>query len=298
MLHDRDYMRSPSYESRFPLAVRLIILLIVLFVIQECLMFYGEIDLYKRFALSLDGFKQGHLWQLLTFQFLHSGPWPWHLLGNCLGLYFFGRTVEETLGKKTFLGLYFASGFFGAAVELFSLWLQSLHNSDFAQIQVVGASAGVMGLLAAYAFLFPMREITIFLYFFPITIRAQYLFWAALLFSIYGTIIPYSNVADAAHLGGLLMGVAYARWGHEAQRRLSRLDPFQSRQRKLELVKASSAPFRPRPKREPLPELPSEEFITKEVDPILDKISAHGIQSLTQRERQILEAARARISKR
>ena len=45
-------------------------------------------------------------------------------------------------------------------------------------------------------------------------------------------------------------------------------------------------------------ELPSEEFISKEVDPILDKISAHGIQSLTDRERQILQAARAKMSKR
>jgi hypothetical protein len=45
-------------------------------------------------------------------------------------------------------------------------------------------------------------------------------------------------------------------------------------------------------------ELPPEEFVTKEVDPILDKISAHGIQSLTDRERQILESARKKIGKR
>jgi hypothetical protein len=44
--------------------------------------------------------------------------------------------------------------------------------------------------------------------------------------------------------------------------------------------------------------LPPEEFISREVDPILDKISAHGFQSLTERERQILEKARAKISRR
>jgi hypothetical protein len=44
------------------------------------------------------------------------------------------------------------------------------------------------------------------------------------------------------------------------------------------------------------PELPPEEFISKEVDPILDKISQHGIQSLTERERKILEAARKKMS--
>ncbi|MEW6160504.1 MAG: DUF6576 domain-containing protein [Verrucomicrobiota bacterium] len=45
-------------------------------------------------------------------------------------------------------------------------------------------------------------------------------------------------------------------------------------------------------------DLPSDEFISREVDPILDKISAHGIHSLTERERKILEAARAKMAKR
>ena len=39
------------------------------------------------------------------------------------------------------------------------------------------------------------------------------------------------------------------------------------------------------------------DFISRQVDPILDKISAHGIQSLTEQERQILEIARNRIRK-
>ena len=52
-----------------------------------------------------------------------------------------------------------------------------------------------------------------------------------------------------------------------------------------------------RAKQEPA-DLPPEEFISREVDPILDKISAHGIQSLTARERQILEAARSKMEKR
>ncbi len=45
-------------------------------------------------------------------------------------------------------------------------------------------------------------------------------------------------------------------------------------------------------------DLPADEFFSKTVDPILDKISAHGIQSLTERERRILEAARERMGKR
>ena len=53
-----------------------------------------------------------------------------------------------------------------------------------------------------------------------------------------------------------------------------------------------------RPKKEESEELPPAEFISKEVDPILDKISAQGIQSLTPRERRILEAARERMGRR
>ena len=44
-------------------------------------------------------------------------------------------------------------------------------------------------------------------------------------------------------------------------------------------------------------ELPAAEFMSREVDPILDKISAHGLQSLTERERRILELARAKMGK-
>jgi hypothetical protein len=45
-------------------------------------------------------------------------------------------------------------------------------------------------------------------------------------------------------------------------------------------------------------DLPPDEFLSKEVDPILDKITAQGIQSLTERERRVLEAARAKMAKR
>jgi hypothetical protein len=47
----------------------------------------------------------------------------------------------------------------------------------------------------------------------------------------------------------------------------------------------------------PAEEQSDDEFLQKEVDPILDKISAHGIQSLTAREREILEKARAKMSR-
>src|SRR5579863_3657768 len=111
MLGDRDYMRSPEPDSRRSLTITLVITLLVLFVIQACLTYYARLPLDDWFALSLEGFKKGRVCQLLTFQFMHAVPWPWHVLFNCLALYFLGRSVEETLGRKKFLMLYFASGF-------------------------------------------------------------------------------------------------------------------------------------------------------------------------------------------
>jgi membrane associated rhomboid family serine protease len=295
MIRDRDYMRDPSGGGR-SLTIDLIIILIALFVVQACLFFYGGINLINTLGLSLDGIKHGHVWQLLTFQFLHSVPWPWHVLFNCLGLYFFGRTVEETLGRKRFLALYFAGGFAGGALQLLTTWILPYHADG----PVVGASAGIMTMLALFAILFPMREVTIFILFFPVTLRVQYVYWFLLGISIFGTIIPFDGIAHAAHLGGMLTAIAYLRWGHRAEDGLSRWSFSQLRQRKRTLSKPDDlAPLRARrTKSSETPELPSGEFISQEVDPILDKISAHGIQSLTDRERQILQAARSKMSKR
>jgi membrane associated rhomboid family serine protease len=292
-------MRDTSYDSGRSWTITLIIILISLFVVQACLTFYSRLPLDDWFALSLDGFKHHRYWQLLTFQFMHSLPWPWHVLFNCFGLYFFGRSVEETLGKKQFLTLYLASGFLGGALQLLTTLILP-HHPD---AEVVGASAGVMGLLAAYATLYPMREITFFLLFIPIHLRVIYLFWFALFISAFGTLVPFDATAQAAHLGGLLTGVAFIRWGPSATQALSEWNPLQRKIRRERMIKAATVPpalsvLRRKPRIEDAQELPSEEFISQQVDPILDKISAHGIQSLTERERQILQAARAKMSKR
>ncbi len=291
MLDDRSYMQSSPLERR-PVTVILILVLVLVYVVQSCLILYGQSQLDEFFGLSLHGIKAGRIWQLVTFQFLHVAPMPFHLLFNCLGLYFFGRAVEETLGRAGFLRLYFLSGLFGGVVQLAAAFLP--HHPD---VPVVGASAGVMGLLAAYATLLPMRDVTIFVLIFPITLKAQYLFWIALILSAYGTAVPFSNVAHAAHLGGMVFGWAFIRWGIHAHGAFN-WHPFQTRQRKRELVKAAAVTRWTRPRHRVVDDLPPEEFISREVDPILDKISAHGIQSLTPREREILEAARAKMAKR
>lgn len=285
----RDEYHPPRYTTI------LIVALLIAFVIQSIFLFYGGWSSIRLFGLTVSGLGEGYLWQLITFQFLHAAPWPWHVLFNCLGLYFFGRSVEEALGSKRFLSLYFLAGVMGGLVQVFATLLLPKHPD----VPVVGASAGVCGLIAIFCSLHPMRELTTWIYFFPVTVRARYFLMFLGLLSLFGTVVPFDNVAHGAHLGGILLGIGYVRWFHESDR----FAEFWQRLRgprsskpivKVRFPKSSSSQEEPNGRVEGI--APTD-FISKEVDPILEKISAHGIHSLTERERKILEAARARMEK-
>ena len=293
-LSDRSYMRDAYNVPR--VTTILIVGLLVAFVVQSLLSFYGDFNGLRFFGLTVSGLREGKVWQILTFQFLHTIPWPWHVLGNCLGLYFFGRPVEENLGSKRFLTLYFLAGLLGGIVQVLATMALPRH-ADF---PVVGASAGVFGMIAIFCALHPMQELTTWIYFFPVNIRARTLLWFLGLLSLFGTIIPFDYVAHGAHLGGIALGLAYVRWFHDSNRLADLWEGLRRPRRpaplvKVRLPKASSweqeRPVQREPGGDP-------DFISKEVDPILDKISAQGLQSLTERERKILEAARSKMGQR
>lgn len=296
MLEDRDYMREPGYRWEWSLTTILLILNAVVFVLHAIFGRYGggfAFDYY--FALSIEGLQKGFLWQPLTFQFMHSGLL--HLLGNLIIIYFFGRAVEDTLGKAAFLKIYLGSGIFGGLLQMLASLLLPGH---FGAGSVVGASAGAFGLVAAFATLYPERPITLLLFFIiPISFRAKFLLLFEGLLTVFGIIVPFGNIAHVAHLGGLLVGLIFVRWGAQSDWSSLVLNRFRPVHRSRELAgvrRAKKFPWRP-PKESP-EELPPAEFISKEVDPILDKISEHGIHSLTPQERRILEAASAKMGRR
>jgi membrane associated rhomboid family serine protease len=267
------------------------IALVVCFALQNiCWAYFSKSFVRDYLELSLGGLRKGFVWQVFTFQFLHGGLF--HLLFNLLGVWFFGRVVEHRLGTRGFLQLYFLAGIAGGLFQVSYDWI----TRTPLEISVVGASAGVLALLAAFALLEPNAQILIM---FVLPVRARYILWAELAISAFFVIVPTSpGIAHAAHLGGILTAIAYMRW--DASRVTVSWNPLEGRRRKRQLVQAAAQVAKWRSRREPpgAGEVPPEEFISKEVDPILDKISAHGIHSLTQREREILEAARARMSKR
>lgn len=294
MLEDRYYMRSDERSSRYSASVILMIVLVVVFALQQIDYVYTRLGFDSLFALSVEGLSRGFIWQVVTFQFLHAGLF--HLAFNLLALWFFGRPVEARLGTGNFLKIYFAGGIFGGILQTALAWIFPQY---FGLAPVVGASAGICALIAAFALMEP--EAIIILLVFPL--KAKYLLWIETGIALFFTLVPsHGGVAHAAHLGGIIAGFAFIRWNLYNLSASFNWHPLRNRTRRRELVRAATVkPGLWRTKGSAVPkaeQVEPEEFISREVDPILDKISAHGIQSLTPREKQILEAARSKMDKR
>jgi membrane associated rhomboid family serine protease len=201
-------------------------------------------------------------WQLFTYMFLHGGFF--HLLFNMFVLWMFGTQIERLWGSGRFLQYYLVCGL-GAAALSFVFNYNSI---------IIGASGAVLGVLLAFGLLFPNQYIYLW---FLIPIRAKYLVAGlAGLELLYLFSEPRSGVARAAHVGGMLAGYVYLKWGDRSP--VERL-ANRWRRRKLKLIdgEASRASGSPQ--------------IEAEIDRILDKISEHGLNSLTNEEARILDQA-------
>jgi membrane associated rhomboid family serine protease len=151
---------------------------------------------------------RGQLWRLLTFQFLHADGW--HLFFNMLGLWLFGPVVELCLGVRRYALFYFLCGVAGpmAYVALWgmgillpdgppTLLVQSIH------VPMVGASAGIFGVMLAAAYLAPDRPVyTLF-----VVMPLKYFAWIMMAVAAYTVLVNGNNAGgQAAHLGGGVLG--------------------------------------------------------------------------------------------
>ena len=221
-------------------------------------------------ALSGEGIRHGYYWQFFTYMLLHGG-WL-HLLVNCVGLYFAGREVETICGPRHLLGMYIAGGIAGGLAQ----WAVS------DGVPMLGASAGVCAVLMAFCTILPEWEITVLLFFvIPIRMRAKWLGRILIGSSILFVATGYAqDVGHIAHLGGAVTGWFYARqlgfggslWFLTVMRDRRRIRDRRAR-------------------------MDPEQFISEEIDPILDKISREGIHSLSREERRVLELGRDKIAK-
>lgn len=242
-----------------PAVKYLLIVNVAVFLLEDIF----HIPLSNIFALPADWWKSFDIGQLFTYMFVHAnGP---HILMNMLGLFFIGPTVEQTLGSYRFFILYYMSGILGGLG-----W--SLLAPDYAYC--VGASGAVIGVLGAFAALYPQAKLLLW---FVLPIRAWVLVLILAIWELSQTIShPGSGgIANAAHLAGGIAGFCYA---------FSLKHPHVVSELKRKLSgKKKPKPSSP-PKREP-------GLSKAEIDQILDKIGKEGMGALTPREREMLKKA-------
>ena len=226
MSDDREFMPEVRRKPRCPATISLLVINALIWLLQcQAYLSHSRFPVNEYFALSVNGLRHGYIWQLLTFQFMHAVPKPWHLLLNSWAIFVFGRVVEITMGKRRMLELYFLSGVVGGLVQMLGVWLFPVFFGDGG---VVGASAGVFGLVAAFAVLYPRQELILLLFFIlPMRLKATTLLWLSVALGVFGLVLPlieryspvplgfldefFGNVAHAAHLGGILTGYVFAR---------------------------------------------------------------------------------------
>jgi len=233
------------------------------------------------------GFLKLEVWRFVGFQFLHAHL-P-HLLFNMIGLYFFGPLVERKLGSKRYLAFYLLCGIFGAVMFLLlnlgGHVAQMLSGSDVAipgllfdspYTPLVGASAGVFGVLMAGAYIAPNAMVLLF---FILPMRLVTLAYAIVAIALFTVIVGGENAGgQAAHLGGAIAGYYFIRRPehlHGFFDFLGWVDPTSHHYRS----KGPRAAGRPPP------------ADRAEVDRILDKISRSGLHSLSEKEKRTLREA-------
>lgn len=221
-------------------------------------------------GISEVGVQDAYAWQFITAACMHSGPW--HLICNMFVLYLLGRDLEPILGPQHFFFLYAAGAFAGELSHLFLMPSTSV---------LLAASGGVAAVLVAYATILPELEITMLLFFvLPVRFKAKYLAYAAVGAGLVLLVTDRSStVIHSAYLGGCAAGWLYAH--------LLGFGRPSFVQRALHQRKATAARFR---------QMGPEQFIAVEVDPLLEKISREGMQSLSRSERRTLARAREKLA--
>ncbi len=255
-----------------PWVRRLLVANLLVFLLQKTI--FVDPRFLTAFGFSpLEAFTRP--WTFLTYMFVHAGLL--HLAFNMLALFVFGPPVEDRMGGRAFVGYYLLCGFGGAALSYALMLLTPVGL-------VVGASAAIYGVALAFAMAWPDEPIYVFPL--PQPVSAKWLVTFVVGISFVLALFSVSDgVAHLAHLGGFATGFLYlkaADWRlARAERQLRRAsEPSVLVHPAARAARGSDPGAKPgRPEHDPT---------QVEIDRVLDKISARGIDSLTPAERKFL----------
>jgi membrane associated rhomboid family serine protease len=259
-------MRMNSYAPQLTPVVKVVLLVNVAVYLLERLPFTGPSILTWGKLVPTVTFADGQLWRLFTYMFLHDPYSVFHLLFNMLALWMFGLEIEQMWGSRRFAWFYMIGGVGSGCFSLFHLF-----SPTMSQVGVIGASGAVLALLTVYAWYFPDRKVLLF-FILPVNIRFVVIGYAII--SLFGSLHPHGIVSHLTHLGGILVAIGYLRCYPKA------LGWLQQR--------AASKTERNR-RRQGEEALSRERFFEENIDPILEKISREGMESLTAQERILLK---------
>ncbi|MBI3543763.1 MAG: rhomboid family intramembrane serine protease [Deltaproteobacteria bacterium] len=147
-------------------------------------------------------FEKHYFWQFVTYMFMHADLF--HILFNMLILWMIGSELEGQWGTKFFLKYYFVCGL---SAGVFYLAVQSFLHGSANMVPMLGSSGAVYGLLVAYGIIYSERMM-LFMMVFPMKAKHFVMILAAIEF-ISTVFYSRAGVANAAHLGGMVVGFAY-----------------------------------------------------------------------------------------
>jgi membrane associated rhomboid family serine protease len=262
-------MSFGSPDSTMPRPIRtLLILNVAVFFID--FLTHGAY-LFRWMALDPALITHGHYqyWRVFTYMFVHDYSGIMHILFNMLTLWMFGTPVAQEMGENRFWRFYLLSGLFAG---LCSLLFYAVTGNNAV---VIGASGAIFALMFAFARFFPTSQILLF-FFFPVSAK-----YAVLVIGAIELLLITSNdhIAHIAHLGGALFAWIYLRWD-DARGGAGFLDGFRHCRTRRRWEKARRETERVRE-------------VMEDIDPILEKISRSGIQSLTREEKSKLDRVSA-----
>jgi len=226
-----------GFFSMPPVVKNIIMLNVVMLLLYYAGIGVFGIDLNSKLGLYFPKSDNFQPYQIVSHMFMHAGIW--HLFFNMYALFIFGQVLESVWGPKRFLLYYFVCGLGAALVHetVIAFEYRGLMNHispDQLQLVIndgasylkegkvftdktmqdlqlllntptVGASGAIFGVLLAFGVLFPNTQLM--LLFPPIPIRAKYFVLAYGGIELYLAFAqPGSNIAHAAHLGGMLFG--------------------------------------------------------------------------------------------
>lgn len=230
-------------------------------------------------------------WQLITYMFMH-GDFT-HIFFNMFALWMFGLELENLWGSKKFLIYYTICGLGAAVANLFIAPFFSV------VAPTIGASGSVYGILLAFGYLFPNRQIYIY---FMIPLKAKYLVILYMALEVFAVASQSgTGIAHVAHLGGAVVGLIYLLITN--RKRMSLFDNFKSsnttnsygqntQYRQPEpppQQKVYDAKYQDIETNDYKNEIDmKQKDIQERIDVILDKLSKKGYQSLTDEEKKVL----------